>query len=1261
MSRKFVLILLGGALSSFFVVPFLFASFSSNYKNEHPVNLSLANLFGTKTANAYDQHNTHPALTDEAVDFYNLNFPKNKITEKEKQLLIKGAVEEDFLPRPMNHFYDPVYKKGWAGYRSSKLWARSSAEQQTGKGLLALNPFVTDKFSDSWPSDFSYERALLDYAKGDRERAFEAFGHVMHLLEDANVPEHTRNDTHVDVGHGTGSPYEHDMAKWNPSNFNIVGKLFNNGEKPVLFNSLDNYFDAIAGYSNGNFFSQDTIESSKYNNPKIIKFKRFGLPNNRSAFIGIGLDKNGKEFDLVFTGGTKTQRNVVESRESTLINNEIGTKILDGYWSRLSKDFVLHGAGALKMFLEQAEEVKKEYEKEVAAKKENKSWLASIFGREPGGIEVIKDILAEGEKKESRFDLFSDSRSNLATERADSRSGLIAEKTEIRPPLRSEVESLKIKPQKEEAKVEPSQAKVQPLLEENVGGGKPVPTPKSEPLEDPSPVKTSEDEQGSTLVKPKININTAGKEELMALKGIGDVKSGAIVEYRQTRGLFEKIENIMDVKGIGEATFNDIRDFITTGEITFSGSGGTQTAASTPSPTPTPVSTPEATPTPSTTPTPTPDSAIRKVVINEIAWMGTNASANDEWIELYNTSSKSVELTGWTLQAQDGTPDISLSPISIGPFGFYLLERTSDSTISDTSASQIYTGALSNTGENLELRDAAGNLQDLVSKPTSGDWYAGNNTSKSSMERINPKTRGDEPLNWGTNNGTTKNGLDAGGAALNGTPKSKNSNYISQKPSKVTNLALSGSTNLNNIYLTWSVPSDPDTASASLSYDLRYATKSFDTADDWTNAIQGSTLYVDNFSTAIQDFNKTYYFALKTKDTDNNYSDISNQISHAIGSAISSSGWPMSGLNQSHTLKASFLGPTSSATTAKWAVQFWSSPPSNFGQPVVGPNGRVYFGTSNGAVSQLWARSSANAEVWTYSGTDGATIGTPAVLADNSIIFGYSSFGTNLTKLDANKTIQFENNIGQITAITVGSDGTSYFTSSADKILAVKPDGTQKWLTYKDGIAGYAPVILDDGRLYLTSRLSGTPNFYAFDSETGAFLWSKTMSNNSPSCCGVSDISYDSTSDYLYAGADQYILKVDRNGNNLEQFAADRQVGWGYTTTMISQDTGNLIFGLDFSINNPASKSAVYAVNKITKEVAWKYAVDSKVNKQIAIDSGGNSYFSTKNGVVYSLNQNGVLNWKYDFGPATISTYPVIAEGVLYVSIDDARLVKFGE
>ena len=37
------------------------------------------------------------------------------------------------------------------------------------------------------------------------------------------------------------------------------------------------------------------------------------------------------------------------------------------------------------------------------------------------------------------------------------------------------------------------------------------------------------------------------------------------------------------------------------------------------------------------------------VVINEVAWAGTSASASDEWLELYNSGAADIDLTGWTL------------------------------------------------------------------------------------------------------------------------------------------------------------------------------------------------------------------------------------------------------------------------------------------------------------------------------------------------------------------------------------------------------------------------------------------------------------------------------------------------------------------------------------------------------------------------------------------------------------------------------------
>lgn len=62
-----------------------------------------------------------------------------------------------------------------------------------------------------------------------------------------------------------------------------------------------------------------------------------------------------------------------------------------------------------------------------------------------------------------------------------------------------------------------------------------------------------------------ININTAQSQELERLPGIGPTKAQAIILYRQEHGSFKKLEDIMEVPGIGKATFEQLREFITLG------------------------------------------------------------------------------------------------------------------------------------------------------------------------------------------------------------------------------------------------------------------------------------------------------------------------------------------------------------------------------------------------------------------------------------------------------------------------------------------------------------------------------------------------------------------------------------------------------------------------------------------------------------------------------------------------------------------------
>ncbi|MDO4473124.1 MAG: helix-hairpin-helix domain-containing protein [Eubacteriales bacterium] len=61
----------------------------------------------------------------------------------------------------------------------------------------------------------------------------------------------------------------------------------------------------------------------------------------------------------------------------------------------------------------------------------------------------------------------------------------------------------------------------------------------------------------------KVNINSAGKELLMTLSGIGASKAEAIIRYRETNGGFDSVEELMQVEGIKEGTFEKIKNNIT--------------------------------------------------------------------------------------------------------------------------------------------------------------------------------------------------------------------------------------------------------------------------------------------------------------------------------------------------------------------------------------------------------------------------------------------------------------------------------------------------------------------------------------------------------------------------------------------------------------------------------------------------------------------------------------------------------------------------
>ncbi|MBU2082260.1 lamin tail domain-containing protein [Patescibacteria group bacterium] len=339
---------------------------------------------------AYNDQTTHPDLIRETISFYELSTGK-KLTDEQKQWIIQGSIDEDKAPRWLNHFYDPAFERGlsttaagfgYAGY-SAKNWARFSSYQTLNPANIAnLWTGNGPVISGSWWGDFSYEAAIKNYSQSKEKEAYVALGNVLHIVGDMTVPEHTRNDAHPG-----GSFYE----TWTMNNSagltqDLGKRVFNQGRKPVIYGDLGTYFNELANYTNTHFFSPETINSGLYQKPKII------FDDGTFAY---GYDENYQLFDLSTA--------IVEKSltKSYSINN---SQVLQEYWTRLSRQAIVNGAGIISLFVNEAEAAKKV---ELAKQKVDSSstgspqssfisFISGLFSSSPGdsGPEPAMTIIA---------------------------------------------------------------------------------------------------------------------------------------------------------------------------------------------------------------------------------------------------------------------------------------------------------------------------------------------------------------------------------------------------------------------------------------------------------------------------------------------------------------------------------------------------------------------------------------------------------------------------------------------------------------------------------------------------------------------------------------------------------------------------------------------------------------------------------------------------------------------------------------------------
>ena len=68
------------------------------------------------------------------------------------------------------------------------------------------------------------------------------------------------------------------------------------------------------------------------------------------------------------------------------------------------------------------------------------------------------------------------------------------------------------------------------------------------------------------IAAQSVNINTADKETLMSIKGVGEKRAEAIIAWREQYGPFKTVEQLSEVQGVGKAIVDDNRESLTVGD-----------------------------------------------------------------------------------------------------------------------------------------------------------------------------------------------------------------------------------------------------------------------------------------------------------------------------------------------------------------------------------------------------------------------------------------------------------------------------------------------------------------------------------------------------------------------------------------------------------------------------------------------------------------------------------------------------------------------
>jgi outer membrane protein assembly factor BamB len=304
--------------------------------------------------------------------------------------------------------------------------------------------------------------------------------------------------------------------------------------------------------------------------------------------------------------------------------------------------------------------------------------------------------------------------------------------------------------------------------------------------------------------------------------------------------------------------------------------------------------------------------------------------------------------------------------------------------------------------------------------------------------------------------------------------------------------------------------------------------------------------------------------------------------------------------------------------TLKWKRNLDLYPDPNQGyprgdngySPAIGPDGTIYI---QGATSALYAYDPQGNRLWKYVHFDNYPLGfevgqrTPAIGADGTLyvsadaLYAVWPVGTRKWRADT---------LWRQTSPAIGPDGTIYVMSGQDDLVAVNPDGTQKWVFQLDNsyeMSFASPAVDSDGTIYLSAE-GGDSGFLYAVTPTGQKKWRHAV-------VGIRRILRSSPA----IGPDGTIYVGTKSGGQ----------GTPGQLLAISPVDGTLLWAYD---------------------IPQIHQTADDVYCSPTIGADGTIYFGAETGSFYALNPDGTLKWSAPLqGGNNWSSPALLDDGTLYI------------